>query len=113
MKKKQHTTQEIRATHLALISGITCIGKQSLRKLAALINRSKSSVHRHEQSLEKRNQHPESMLWKTEAGQAWLNRGRTASYPTAPSQIPACGITAQGSSKLLTCTRYRLSHQKA
>ena len=41
------------------------------------------------------------------------NRGRTASYPTAPSQIPACGITAQGSSKLLTCTRYRLSPQKA
>jgi len=34
------------------------------------------------------------------------NRGRTASYPTAPSQIPACGITAQGSSKLLTCTRH-------
>ena len=24
-----------------------------------------------------------------------------ASYPTTPSQIPACGITAQGSSKLL------------
>lgn len=31
-----------------------------------------------------------------------IDRGRTASYPTAPSQIPACGITAQGSSKLLT-----------
>ena len=30
-----------------------------------------------------------------------INRGRTASYPTAPSQIPACGITAPGSSKLL------------
>jgi hypothetical protein len=30
------------------------------------------------------------------------NRGRTASYPTAPSQIPACGITAPGSSDLLT-----------
>ena len=29
------------------------------------------------------------------------NRGRTAGYPTAPSQIPACGITAPGSSKLL------------
>jgi len=28
-------------------------------------------------------------------------RIRTASYTTAPSQIPACGITAQGSSKLL------------
>ena len=24
------------------------------------------------------------------------DRGRTASYPTAPSQIPACGITAPG-----------------
>jgi hypothetical protein len=30
-----------------------------------------------------------------------INRGRTAGYPTAPSQIPACGITAPGSSKLL------------
>ena len=30
------------------------------------------------------------------------NRGRTVSYPTAPSQIPARGITAPGSSKLLT-----------
>jgi hypothetical protein len=29
------------------------------------------------------------------------NRGRTAGYPTAPSQIPACGITAPGSSKPL------------
>ena len=29
------------------------------------------------------------------------HQGRTASYPTAPSQIPACGITAPGSSKLL------------
>ncbi len=28
-------------------------------------------------------------------------RGRTAGYPTAPSQIPACGITAPGSSELL------------
>ena len=29
------------------------------------------------------------------------DRGRTASYPAAPSQIPACGITAPGSSGLL------------
>jgi len=28
-------------------------------------------------------------------------QGRTASYPTAPSQIPACGILAPGFSKLL------------
>jgi len=31
-----------------------------------------------------------------------MNQGRTASYPTAPSQIPACGITAPGSSNLFT-----------
>ena len=29
------------------------------------------------------------------------DHGRTASYPTAPVQIPACGTTARGSSKLL------------
>ena len=29
------------------------------------------------------------------------NHGRTASYLTAPVQIPACGTTARGSSKLL------------
>ena len=28
------------------------------------------------------------------------HRGRTASFPTAPSQIPACGFLAQGSSVL-------------
>ena len=64
--------QEIRATNLALISGIVSIGKQSARKLALLINRSQSSVHRHEQSQEKRNQYPESVLWETESRQAWL-----------------------------------------
>ena len=31
----------------------------------------------------------------------WHNQGRTASCPTAPSQIPACGITALGFSELL------------
>jgi hypothetical protein len=29
------------------------------------------------------------------------HQGRTASYPTAPSQIPACGTPAPGFSKLL------------
>jgi hypothetical protein len=27
-----------------------------------------------------------------------VDRGRTASYPTAPAQIPACGFPAPGSS---------------
>ena len=37
-----------------------------------------------------------------------VHRGRTASYPTAPSHPPACGITAPGSSKLFAyvlCTK--------
>lgn len=40
--------------------------------MASLVNRSKSSVHRHEQSRAKRNQYPESAFWETEAGAAWL-----------------------------------------
>jgi hypothetical protein len=31
----------------------------------------------------------------------YTHHGRTASYPAAPVQIPACGTTAPGSSKLL------------
>ncbi len=43
-----------------------------MRKLAPLVDRSKSSVHRHIQAKEKRNKHPESELWETEAGSIWL-----------------------------------------
>jgi hypothetical protein len=32
----------------------------------------KSSVHRHQQAIERRHQHPESGWWETEAGSAWL-----------------------------------------
>jgi hypothetical protein len=31
--------------------------------------------------------------------------GRTASYPTASAQIPACGITALGSSEILASVK--------
>jgi len=34
--------------------------------------------------------------------------GRTASYPTAPAQIPACGTTALGSSEILASVKDRL-----
>ena len=70
--QKNKTTQEIRATSRLIIDEIATSGKQSLRKLADLINRSKSSVHRHQQAQAQRNQHPESALWATEAGEAWL-----------------------------------------
>ena len=37
-----------------------------------LVNRSKSSVHRHRKAQARRHQYPESALWETEAGEAWL-----------------------------------------
>ncbi len=40
--------------------------------MAVLVNRSKSSVHRQQKAQAQRNQHPESALWETEAGEAWL-----------------------------------------
>ena len=40
--------------------------------MATLINRSKSSIHRHQQAQVRRNKYPESALWETEAGEAWL-----------------------------------------
>jgi hypothetical protein len=49
-------------------------GKKSLRQIATLINRSKSSVHRHQKAQARRNQYPESALWETEAGEAWLRQ---------------------------------------
>ena len=37
-----------------------------------MVNRSKSSVHRHHKAQARRHQYPESALWETEAGEAWL-----------------------------------------
>ena len=42
--------------------------------MAAWIQGSKSSVHRHQQATVRRNQHPESGLWETQEGDAWLQR---------------------------------------
>lgn len=40
--------------------------------MGKLVGRAKSSVHRHLRARERRNRHPESGLWETEAGSAWL-----------------------------------------
>jgi hypothetical protein len=45
---------------------------QGLEAIASAIGVSKSSVHRHQQGIERRNQYPESTWWETEAGSAWL-----------------------------------------
>ena len=49
-------------------------GKQSVRDIAQKTGFSKSSVHRLEQAMERRNCHPESGFWETEEGRSWLTR---------------------------------------
>lgn len=48
--------------------------KASMRQVARQIGLSKSSVHRLGQAMARRNQHPESWLWETEAGRRWFIR---------------------------------------
>lgn len=50
------------------------IGSESVRELAEATGFSKSSVHRHLKAQRRRNQYPESPLWETPEGQAWLSR---------------------------------------
>jgi len=45
---------------------------QGIEAIAAATGISKSSVQRHQQSIERRNQCPESEGWETEAGSGWL-----------------------------------------
>lgn len=49
-------------------------GKQSIRSLADRTGLSTSSVHRHLQAMDRRDRSPESSLWDTPAGHAWLIR---------------------------------------
>jgi hypothetical protein len=49
-------------------------GKQSVRDIARQTGFSKSSVHRLEQAMERRNCHPESWFRETEEGRSWLLR---------------------------------------
>ncbi len=47
---------------------------QPIRDIAAATGIPKSSVHRHQQALKQRHQHPESPFWDTGAGDDWLKR---------------------------------------
>ena len=47
---------------------------QSVRQLAQQTGLSKSSVHRLQQAMERRNSHPESWFWETAEGRQWLRR---------------------------------------
>ena len=43
-------------------------GVKGIAKIAAATGLSKSSVHRHQQAIAHRNQHPESLWWETKTG---------------------------------------------
>ena len=62
------------AKSLRMINSIRTNGKSSIRRLAERTGLSKSSVHRHLQAIDRRDQYPESGLWETEEGRAWLIR---------------------------------------
>lgn len=49
-------------------------GLQGIAAIASATGISKSSVHRHQQGIQRRNQYPESEWWETEAGSDWLKR---------------------------------------
>ncbi len=67
---KNRITQKIREASKAIMTGIPQVGKQSVRKLAERIGRSKSSAHHHLKAIDKRAQSPESSQWETETGSA-------------------------------------------
>jgi hypothetical protein len=49
-------------------------GRQGVRRMAQQTGLSKSSVHRLQHAMARRNSHPESWLWETEEGRHWLTR---------------------------------------
>jgi hypothetical protein len=62
------------AKSVVIFNAIREYGQQSIRSLADRTGLSKSSVHRHLQAIERRDRYPESSLWETEEGRAWLIR---------------------------------------
>jgi uncharacterized protein DUF6399/IclR-like helix-turn-helix domain-containing protein len=57
-------------------------GQQSVRQIAHQTGLSKSSVHRLQQAMERRDVHAESWLWETEVGRQWLTRLMVATLYT-------------------------------
>ena len=59
---------------LRIFTGLRAYGKQSVRHMAHKTGVSKSSVHRLQQAMERRDRHPESWWWDTEEGRHGLTR---------------------------------------
>ena len=64
----------IRHRDIKIFAHIAEFGRQSLRQIAKATGQSKDRVARSLAVLSRRDQFPESHLWETEEGQAWLHR---------------------------------------
>jgi len=64
----------VRSRDMKVFASLAEFGKQSLHKIAQATGLSKDSVARSLTAMSKRDKYPESHLWETENGQAWLRR---------------------------------------
>jgi Family of unknown function (DUF6399)/IclR helix-turn-helix domain len=62
------------AKSLRIFNCLCANATQSIRHLAQQTGLSKSSVHRLQHAMERRNSHPASWLWETEEGRQWWTR---------------------------------------
>ena len=64
----------IRSRDSKVFANIVEFGRRSLRQIAKATGQSKDSVARSLAAMSRRDKYPESHLWETEEGQAWLHR---------------------------------------
>jgi hypothetical protein len=67
-------TAAIRSRDIKIFTHVAEFGRQSLRQIAQATGQSKDRVARSLTVLRKRDEFPESQMWETEEGQAWLHR---------------------------------------
>ena len=65
-------SQTIRERRQKVFQALKEKSVKGIQAIASATGISKSSVHRHQQSIVRGNQHPQSEWWETEAGGAWL-----------------------------------------
>ncbi len=65
-------TIKIQTTQRTIITYIKDKGKSSVRAISRALEIPKSTVQNHLKWLKKRRKHPESSLWDTTEGEAWL-----------------------------------------
>lgn len=62
----------IRERSQKVFQSLSSPGQPTIRAIAQALGLAKSSVHRHSQAIARRQQHPESSLWESQAGAKWL-----------------------------------------